>query len=69
LPLEVVAPTALPLVRIEPQVSQEEPSLEVFTRNLDGSWTLREARNGPVDLLPIACTLAVEDVYRNPLGG
>jgi len=50
-------------------ISQEERRLEAFTRNLDGSWTLREARSGPVDLRPIACTLAVEDVYRNPLGG
>jgi Uma2 family endonuclease len=50
-------------------ISQEEQRLEVFTRNLDGSWTLREARSGSVGLLPIACSLSVEDVYRNPLDG
>ena len=50
-------------------ISQEEQRLEVFSRNGDGSWTLREARNGAVDLPTIGCRLSVEDVYRNPLGG
>ncbi len=50
-------------------ISQEEQRLEVFSRNDDGSWTLREARSGAVDLVAIGCRLSVEDVYRNPLGG
>jgi Uma2 family endonuclease len=50
-------------------ISQEEQRLEVFSRNGDGSWTLREARSGAVDLPTIGCRLSVEDVYRNPLGG
>jgi Uma2 family endonuclease len=50
-------------------ISQEEHRLEVFSRNDDGSWTLREARSGAVDLPAIGCRLSVEDVYRNPLGG
>jgi Uma2 family endonuclease len=48
-------------------ISQEEQRLEVFTRNPDGSWTLREARIGSVELPSIGCKLAVADVYRNPL--
>lgn len=50
-------------------ISQEEQRLEVFSRNQDGSWTLREARSGAVELPAIGCTLAVADVYRNPLAG
>ena len=49
-------------------ISQEEQRLEVFSRNRDGSWTLREARSGEVELSAIGCRLAVSDVYRNPLG-
>ena len=49
-------------------ISQEEQRLEVFSRNDDGSWTLREARSGTVDLKAIGCRLAVNDVYRKPLG-
>jgi Uma2 family endonuclease len=49
-------------------ISQEERRLEVFSRNDDGSWTLREARSGTVDLKAIGCRLSVDDVYRNPLG-
>ena len=48
-------------------VSQEEERLEVFSRNDDGSWTLREARSGAAELSAIGCRLAVSDVYRNPL--
>jgi Uma2 family endonuclease len=49
-------------------VSHEERRVEVFTRNDDGSWTLRETREGRARIEPIASELAVEDVYRNPLG-
>ncbi len=48
-------------------ISQEEQRVEVFSRNRDGSWTLREARSGAVELAAIGCRLAVADVYRNPL--
>jgi Uma2 family endonuclease len=50
-------------------ISHEEQRIEVFTRNDDGSWTLREARSGSVELAAIGCRLSVEDVYRNPLLG
>jgi Uma2 family endonuclease len=50
-------------------ISQEEQRLEVFSRNPDGRWTLREARSGAVELSAIGCSLAVADVYRNPLAG
>ena len=48
-------------------ISQEERRLEVFSRNADGSWTLRETREGAAVLDEIGCTLSVEAVYRNPL--
>ncbi len=48
-------------------IAQDEQRLEVFSRNADGSWTLRDARSGAVDLPSIGCTLAVADVYRDPL--
>jgi len=48
-------------------ISQEEQRLEVFSRNEDGSWTLREARTGAVELTAIGCRLSLQDVYRNPL--
>lgn len=48
-------------------ISQEEHRIEVFTRNDDNSWTLRESRIGSADLGMIGCKLPVEDVYRDPL--
>jgi Uma2 family endonuclease len=48
-------------------ISQEEHRLEVFSRNPDGSWTLRETRRGAADLSAIGCVLPLEDVYRDPL--
>ena len=48
-------------------ISQEEQRLEVFSRNADGSWTLRETREGAAVLSEIGCILSVEAVYRNPL--
>jgi Uma2 family endonuclease len=48
-------------------ISQEEQRLEVFTRNEDGSWTLRETRLGAADLSAIGCSLRVDEVYRDPL--
>ncbi len=49
-------------------VSHEERRIEVFTRNDDGSWTLRETREGAAKIEPIQVELRVDDVYRNPLG-
>ncbi|HYP99214.1 MAG TPA: Uma2 family endonuclease [Polyangiaceae bacterium] len=48
-------------------ISQEEQRIDVFTRNEDNSWTLRETRSGNADLGVIGCKLSVEDVYRDPL--
>ena len=50
-------------------ISQEEHRLEVFTRNADGSWTLRETRDGAANLPGLGCTLAVAEVYFDPLVG
>lgn len=50
-------------------ISQEERRLEVFSRNPDASWTLRETRDGAADLSAIGCVLPLEDVYRDPLAG
>jgi Uma2 family endonuclease len=48
-------------------ISQKERRLEVFSRNADGSWTLRETRTGALEISGIGCALPVEDVYRDPL--
>jgi Uma2 family endonuclease len=48
-------------------ISQEEQRLEVFSRNSDGSWTLRETRQGAAHLAEIGCTLPIDAVYRDPL--
>ena len=50
-------------------ISQEEQRLEVFSRNGDGSWTLRETRSEAIELPSIGCRLAIDDVYRDPLAG
>ncbi|AGP37135.1 hypothetical protein BE04_33380 [Sorangium cellulosum] len=58
----------IPSLREYVLVSQHEPRIEVFHRNEDGSWTLREARAGKgVELQAIGCILSVDDVYRDPL--
>ncbi|WP_437563970.1 Uma2 family endonuclease [Sorangium sp. So ce542] len=58
----------MPSLREYVLVSQHEPRIEVFHRNEDGSWTLREARAGEgAELQAIGCTLSVDDVYREPL--
>jgi Uma2 family endonuclease len=58
----------LPSLRAYVLISHEERRIEVSTRNDDGSWTLRETREGRAHIEPIALELVVEDVYRNPLG-
>ncbi|WP_437339155.1 Uma2 family endonuclease [Sorangium sp. So ce394] len=58
----------IPSLREYVLVSQHEPRIEVFHRNEDGSWTLREARAGKgAELQAIGCTLSVDDAYRDPL--
>ncbi|WP_437948281.1 Uma2 family endonuclease [Sorangium sp. So ce296] len=58
----------IPSLREYVLASQREPRIEVFHRNEDGSWTLREARAGEgAELQAIGCTLSVDDVYRDPL--
>ncbi|HEY2405721.1 MAG TPA: Uma2 family endonuclease [Polyangiaceae bacterium] len=48
-------------------ISQKERRLEVFSRNADGSWTLRETRTGALEISGIGCALPVEEAYRDPL--
>lgn len=45
-------------------VSQDEPLIEVYTRNDDGTWTLAEARPpGEVRLEALGCRLSVAEIY------
>jgi Uma2 family endonuclease len=48
-------------------VSQDERLVEVFTRNADDSWTLRDYRAGKARLDDIECTLDLDALYANPL--
>ncbi|WP_437493247.1 Uma2 family endonuclease [Sorangium sp. So ce1014] len=58
----------IPSLREYALVSQHEPRIEVFHRNEDDSWTLREARAGEgAHLETIGCTLSIDEVYRDPL--
>ncbi|WP_437978745.1 Uma2 family endonuclease [Sorangium sp. So ce295] len=57
----------IPSLREYVLVSQHEQRIEVFHRNEDDSWTLREARAGEgVHLEAIGCALSVDEVYRDP---
>jgi Uma2 family endonuclease len=48
--------------------SQHEPRSEVFRRGEDGIWLLHEAGAAErVQLMSIACELAVDEVYTDPL--
>ncbi len=52
-------------------VSQTEPSVERYSRNLEGQWTLTEFSGiGAVCTLPsISCDISLADLYRNvPVG-
>ncbi|MFO0755786.1 MAG: Uma2 family endonuclease [Byssovorax sp.] len=50
-------------------VSQNEPQLEVFTRQPDGSWVLRIYGPGQQALLPsLGCSLDVDRVYGGLIG-
>ncbi|WP_437718792.1 Uma2 family endonuclease [Sorangium sp. So ce448] len=58
----------IPSLREYVLVSQREQRIEVFHRNDDGSWTLREAHAGEgARLETIGCALSVDEVYRDPL--
>jgi len=48
-------------------VSQDERLIEVFTRNDDGTWTLRDVREGAATLSAIDCAISIDDIYSDPL--
>jgi Uma2 family endonuclease len=48
-------------------VSQDERLVEVFTRNDDDSWTLRDVREGSARLAEIECAIELDAIYRDPL--
>ncbi len=51
-------------------VSQREPRIEVFRRNEAGRWELYEAGRGEsIELASVGCSVAVDDVYLDPLAG
>jgi Uma2 family endonuclease len=55
---------AIPSLKHYVLVSQHEAHLEDYTRNEDGTWTLREARRGgQIVLSAIGCTLEVDALY------
>ena len=58
----------IPSLRAYVLVSQDERLVEVFTRNDDDSWTLRDVREGAAKLDAIGCTLELDTIYRDPLG-
>jgi Uma2 family endonuclease len=57
---------ALPSVMHYVLASQDKPRIEVFTRQDDGSWNLRNYGPGDRVALPaIECTIDVDQVYTN----
>jgi Uma2 family endonuclease len=48
-------------------VSQKEQRIELFTRNADGTWTLRDVREGAARIECIGCDLPLSEVYHDPL--
>ncbi|CAN94031.1 hypothetical protein sce3871 [Sorangium cellulosum So ce56] len=57
----------IPSLREYVLVSQHEQRIEVFHRNEDDSWTLREARAGEgAHLEAVGCALSVDEIYRDP---
>jgi Uma2 family endonuclease len=49
-------------------LSQHERRIEHYHRNEDGTWTLRDVREGGrVELTSIGCALSVDAVYHDPL--
>jgi len=58
----------LPSLREYVLVSQHERRVEVHRRNEAGRWELFEAEaGGRVELASVGCTLAVDELYRDPL--
>jgi Uma2 family endonuclease len=58
----------LPSLREYVLVSQHRPRIEVYRKNEAGRWELYEYESGSrVDLASLGCTLAVDEVYRDPL--
>ena len=57
----------IPSLRAYVLVSQDERLIEVFTRNTNGSWTLRDHRDGTARLDAIECILSIDAIYANPL--
>ena len=50
-------------------VTQDRILVELFTRQPDGSWLLREHRaHATVQLGSIGCAIAVDEIYRKVLG-
>ena len=50
-------------------VWQHEHRIEVWGREADGSWIARASGQGETaQVAPVACTLVVDDVYRDALG-
>jgi Uma2 family endonuclease len=58
----------IPSLRAYVLVSQDESLVEVFARNADDSWTLRDFRHGKARLDDIECVIKVDAIYTNPLG-
>ena len=59
----------IPSLRAYVLVSQDEQLVEVFTRNADESWTLRDVRTGAARIDAIECTLDVAAIYASPFDG
>jgi Uma2 family endonuclease len=58
----------IPSLREYVFVSQRERRIEVYRRNEAGRWELFESEAGATcELASVGCTLAVDDVYRDPL--
>jgi Uma2 family endonuclease len=60
----------IPSLRDVVLISHREKLIEVVRREADGTWTRHEARPGAAaELTSIGCTLAVDEIYRDPLAG
>ena len=57
----------VPSLQVYVLVSQEERRIEVNTRNADGTWTVRDVREGTARIAVIGCELPIQEVYRDPL--
>jgi Uma2 family endonuclease len=58
----------LPSLREYVLVSQRRPRIEVYRKNDAGRWELYEHESGgQVELASVGCSIAVDEVYRDPL--